>query len=280
MTDVATPVPTTHALDVAGTPATPFGRLAKVEWRKMTDTRSGFWLLTVTGLLLLLVMTVVTLVVALSDDVEITAGDMVGIFTIPVSLLLPVFAILIVTSEWSQRTALTTFSLEPHRMRVILAKLAAVTQLAIATIVVAIVAGGLTLALCRAISDNDVSWSLDVSELAWTIVVQLLFFWMAFAFGMVLLSTPGSITIFYIVGMLLPLMVWSTLYALFGWAQDVLPWIDFTVASTPVVGGTDIVGDDIEVGLAQYAQFVWTGILWIGIPTLVGFRRIRHAEVK
>ena len=39
------------------------------------------------------------------------------------SLLLPVMGILLVTSEWSQRTDMTTFALEPHRSRVIMAKL-------------------------------------------------------------------------------------------------------------------------------------------------------------
>ena len=42
---------------------------------------------------------------------------------IPMALLLPVMAILSVTSEWSQRSGLTTFTLVPHRGRVIWAKM-------------------------------------------------------------------------------------------------------------------------------------------------------------
>ena len=37
-------------------------------------------------------------------------------------ILLPVLGILLVTSEWSQRTAMVTFTLEPSRSRVIAAK--------------------------------------------------------------------------------------------------------------------------------------------------------------
>src|SRR4029078_4020751 len=39
------------------------------------------------------------------------------------SILLPVVAILTLTSEWSQRTVLTTFTQEPRRMRVVTAKI-------------------------------------------------------------------------------------------------------------------------------------------------------------
>ena len=38
------------------------------------------------------------------------------------TIILPMIAILSVTSEWSQRSGLTTFTLVPHRGRVILAK--------------------------------------------------------------------------------------------------------------------------------------------------------------
>ena len=38
------------------------------------------------------------------------------------TVILPIIAILSVTSEWSQRTGLTTFTLVPHRGRVMLAK--------------------------------------------------------------------------------------------------------------------------------------------------------------
>jgi ABC-type transport system involved in multi-copper enzyme maturation permease subunit len=59
----------------------------------------------------------------------------------PVGILLPVLGILSVTSEWSQRTALTTFTLVPNRFRVIGAKIAAVAVLAVASLVIAFVVG-------------------------------------------------------------------------------------------------------------------------------------------
>ena len=44
------------------------------------------------------------------------------------SVLLPIVPILLMTSEWSQRTALSTFALVPVRERVIGAKLLAVAR--------------------------------------------------------------------------------------------------------------------------------------------------------
>lgn len=282
MTDVATapgaPVP--GMLDVSATPRTPFGRLVRVEWRKMTDTRGGFWLLAITGFLLLLTAAVVILVVGLNDDVSISASDLSQVYTVPLSLLLPVFAILIVTSEWGQRTALTSFTLEPHRIKVVMAKFVAVSALAVAALVVALVAGVITNVLCAAIGGYDAEWNLEASRLLWVLVVQLLFFWMAFGFGMTFLNTPGAISVYYIVALLLPMMVWGTLYALFDWARDVLPWVDVTVASTPVVSGTDLMGLPVDVGLLEYLQFGWTALVWIGIPIAFGLSRILKAEVK
>ena len=51
---------------------------------------------------------------------------------IPMSVILPIIAALSVTAEWSQRSGLTTFTLAPHRGRVLLAKAAAAVLLAVA----------------------------------------------------------------------------------------------------------------------------------------------------
>ncbi len=57
------------------------------------------------------------------------------------TILLPVVAILSVTGEWSQRAGLTTFTLVPHRGRVIRAKLVVTWLVGIASILVALAIG-------------------------------------------------------------------------------------------------------------------------------------------
>lgn len=275
-----TPVPSAPVtLDLSKSGPTPFSRLVRVEWRKMVDTRSGIWLLAITGGLLALVLAVIVLVVGL-NDFQVDAQGLVQGFTLPISLLLPVFGILIVTSEWSQRTALASFTLEPHRLRVLGAKLVAVSALAVATIAVALVLGALTNVLCAAVTGNPLQWNLDMSQLLWTIVSQLAFFAMGFALACLLLNTPGAIAVFYVIALLLPIMLWGTLFALFDWAKDVLPWIDINTALTPLMAGTNIIGESVEVEAINYVQAGWTVILWVGIPVTLGLWRILRAEVK
>src|SRR5205085_12602592 len=84
-----------------------FPRLTLVELRKMVDTRAGFWLqLIVAGLTLI----VVTLFCTFGDTDDLIFRDMFALAVFPASLLLPVVGILLVTSEWTQRTALITFT--------------------------------------------------------------------------------------------------------------------------------------------------------------------------
>jgi hypothetical protein len=103
-------------LDVSSSTRTPFSRLVHVELRKMLDTRAGFWLVLV-AMLISAVAAVIALLVHALSDAEVTAMGWVNIMNIPLGIFLPVIAILSVTSEWSQRTALVSFSLEPHRLR-------------------------------------------------------------------------------------------------------------------------------------------------------------------
>lgn len=266
-------------LDLSKSGPTPFSRLIGVEWRKMIDTRSGIWLLSITAGLIVLVAAIITLVVGL-NDFQVDAQGLTQGFSLPISLLLPVFGILTVTSEWSQRTALVSFTLEPHRPRVVAAKLVAVSVLAVATIVVALIAGAITNLLCAAVTGNPLQWNLDASQLVWTIISQLAFFAMGFALACLMLNTPGAIAVFYVIALLLPIMLWGTLFALFGWARDVLPWVDINTALTPLMSGTDINGGDVTIDAVTYVQAIWTILLWVGLPVTLGLWRIVRAEVK
>jgi len=261
-------------------PPVSFGREVKVEVRKMIDTRGGVWLFALTGVFILLAMGLTLLVIGLNDDVTITAGGFAEVMALPVSILLPVFAILIVSSEWSQRTHLTTFTLQPNRTRVVLAKFVAVSLLALATMVIAIAFGALGNVLYGVITPHDVVWNVPVSDLLWTVGQQLLFFWMAFALALLLLNTPAAIAVFYVAALILPFMVYPVLMALFDWAQDLLPWINIDYAVTMLRQETTFLGDPIDVGPVDYLRLVVTVVLWIVIPGTLGFLRVRSTEVK
>ena len=62
---------------------------------------------------------------------------------LPTAVLLPVLGILLVTSEWSQRTALTTFTLVPQRERIAVAKLAAGVAFSVLSLLVSLAASAI-----------------------------------------------------------------------------------------------------------------------------------------
>jgi len=111
------------------------GRLVRVELRKLMDTRAGTWLRL--GIALLTAAVVVIFMFA-AEPSELTFTNFVNATSMPQAILLPVLGILAVTSEWGQRTRLVTFTLEPHRGRVVVVKLAAALVLGAAAVVVAI----------------------------------------------------------------------------------------------------------------------------------------------
>jgi hypothetical protein len=281
--------PAARTIDVTKTSRVPFSRLVTTEWRKMLDTRAGFWLLTITGLMLVLAFAITLLVIALVEDASVTAAGFAEIMVIPVSLLVPIFAVLITTSEWGQRTHLVTFAGEPNRLRVIGAKLVTVALLALATIAVAVVLGAVGNVLAAALGGYDATWNFPASIFGWYVAVQVLYFLMGFGLGMLILNTPGAVSVFYLFGLLVPFMIYQPLMFVFEWARDVLPWIDLNLAFMPFI--TDIASLSPEeaemlnvslsgVGGVDYAQAVVATLLWVALPLILGIRRILRSEVK
>src|SRR4051794_27107692 len=135
-------VPTPMRMNAAGVDARPgTGRLVAVELRKMVNTRAGFWLQIAT-----VAITLVTVIVRLviGDAADHTFASVLDVGLKPAAVLLPVAGILLVTSEWSQRTGMITFALVPVRSRILGAKLIASLILAVTTLAVfvGIVAAG------------------------------------------------------------------------------------------------------------------------------------------
>ena len=113
-----------------------FARLTGVELRKMVDTRAGFWLQVAIAALTL---TVVTLFCIFAETRDQTLQEMIAVALTPALILLPIVGILLVSSEWSQRTALITFTLVPHRSRVLTTKLAAGVVLGLIVLAICLV---------------------------------------------------------------------------------------------------------------------------------------------
>lgn len=258
-------------IDISGTRRTSFGRLVAVEFRKSYDTRASFWLLASMGILTAVVYTIMLIVAATDDSTHFAYGDFVGGAAFPMSILLPVLGILLVTSEWSQRTAMTTFSLEPHRARVILAKLVVgllwtLVVAAFATIVGAVAAG------LDSVITGSVNWDYGFDGLAAFLITQTFAMVGGFALATLLLNSPAAIVAFFAYKWVVPTIFGIASFYI-GWFEDLLPWIDFQTAQAPIWEWSL---DTAE----EWQHLVVSGAFWLALPLAIGVWRVLRAEVK
>lgn len=259
-----------HALDISGTSPTPFSRLVRTELRKTWDTRAGLWLLIATAALTGVVM-VIQLAVVVAQDLTVSYNDFLTSTNFSIALLLPVIGILLLTSEWSQRTAMVTFSLEPRRPLVILAKLVVGIGLAVAAVAIALVLATICNALYGLLSDFPVVWDLSVLQTLAFVLMQIIGMLTGFAFAALLLNSPAAIVLYMVYSFVLP-GIFGLGAALIGWFEDLQPWIDFSDAQTPLIDAS-MTGED-------WAHFAVSGVIWLVIPLAIGVLRVLRAEVK
>ena len=182
-----------HLLEPAalgGRPGVPFGRLVRTELRKLTDTRAGKWLVIAIIAITPLVVAIM-LIVAKPDT--LTYAKFVDITQTPQKFLLPVLGILTITSEWSQRTGLVTFTLAPDRGRVLRAKAAATLLLGLVVIAVAFAAAAIGNALGAALRHGNGSWTFGAGGFRDITIVQLSGLAQGLAYGMLMLISAAAI---------------------------------------------------------------------------------------
>lgn len=258
-------------LDISATAPVPFGRLVLVELRKSYDTRAGFWLLLAIGGIVALVLGIFTIIIVVQDE-TVMFGDFVVVAAYLTSFLLPILAIMLVTTEFSQRSALVTFSLEPRRERVILAKVAAGVILTLLTLVAAFVIGLVCNLVCEIANPDLTGWHIGVGDVAGFTVTQTLAMLGGFAIATLLLNTPAAIVLFFVYRFVLPI-VFGIAGGLLDWFEKVRPWLDFQDAQVPIYDW------DLSTG-EQWGHLITSGILWLAVPMAIGLWRVLRAEPK
>lgn len=264
----STAVPQT--IDISGSEPVPFARMVRVELRKIRDTRAGAWLIASIVLLTLAVMVIQT-IVGVVQDVSLTYSDFVESTTYSIGLLLPVLGIMLITGEWTQRTAMTTFSLVPHRARVIGAKFAAGLLLAIAATVVTLLLALICNVAFSSLAGTDAVWGFSLAQVGNFALVQLIGMSIGFALACLFLNTPAAIVAYFVYNFVLPgLFVLGA--TVMGWFEKIQPWIDFGDAQMPLVSGS--------VSGEEWAHLLVSGLIWLGLPIAFGLSRVLRAEVK
>ena len=237
------------------------GRLTFVELRKMTDTRAGFWLLLTTAALTVAVVVIAGLGM---EEQDRTLRNFVGIASVPISLLGPVVGILLVTSEWSQRTSLITFTLVPHRSRVLVAKLLAGSALSLIAYQLCLATGLLATAIFG--GDAGGTWSLSAAVIFQNGLAVALSVVGGIGFGAVLLASAPAIVLFFV----LP-TAWGALgqiHALEGAAK----WLDQSRTMADM-------GERALSG-TEWARIGASVALWVLLPIVIGFWRVKRNDVR
>jgi ABC-type transport system involved in multi-copper enzyme maturation permease subunit len=256
-----TATPAGPAPDPAPRRAT-LSRLTAVELRKLTDTRAGYWLLMVIALAAAAIVTVLLFVMPAGEQ---TFANFFVPSLIPVGILLPVLGILLVTSEWSQRTAMTTFALVPRRSRVLVAKVAAATLAALASVLASLAVAAIGTALAAATGGAG-TWSFEAVTIGYAAVFQIINVVMGVAFGMLLLNTPLAIVIYLV----LPI-VWSVLGEMISGLRGPAQWLD--------LGVTMVALTTTEVTAGQWGRLAASVAVWVVLPLVAGLVRITRREV-
>jgi ABC-2 type transport system permease protein len=235
-------------------------RLTAVELRKSADTRAGFWLLLVIALLATAIV-VITLAVGEQSDKNLSSlvSDAVQV----ISIIVPVLGILLVTSEWSQRTGLTTFALVPQRERIIVAKAFGATILTLVAVAACVVVA----VLGTAIASGE--WNLGLGELGRYTLFELITMLGGVAFGLAFMNSALAIVMYFVIP-----IGWSILGETISALDKPADWLDLgrpisTLAdNTATMTGTD------------WAQLATASAVWVGLVLVIGLIRLRRTELK
>lgn len=246
----------------------PFTRILGVELRKMFDTRAGWWLM---ASIVILSVLATGAVVMFAPQEELTYETFASAFGAPMSVILPMIAILAVSSEWSQRSALTTFTLVPSRGRVIAAKALLTVVIGVVSMVVAAMVGALGNVVGTAIAGVDPVWNVELGEFGRIVLASEIGMLMGFMLGVLLRSSPAAIVGYFVYSLVLP-GISGALTQVNDWWADHGAWFDLSWASSRLY--------DSQMTGELWAQIGTASALWLLLPLAIGLRFLMRSEVK
>jgi ABC-2 type transport system permease protein len=237
-----------------------FGRLTRIELRKMLDTRSGLWFSAAVAAVTLITVLITALVKGGGDA---TLPRLFNNSAQPAAILLPVVGVLLVCGEWSQRTTLTTFTLVPQRGRILSAKLAAAVLLATAAFAVCL---SCSVIFGELLPAPGGSGSLSIAVLAQGLVFLTGTMVIGVAFGAAIMLSAPAIVIYLV----LP-TAWDALSSTIHPLKTLSHWLAIGPTLGPLATH--------PFGATDWAHVGTTLALWLVIPSIIGVWRFTHRDV-
>lgn len=243
----------------------PLSRLVRVELRKMLDTTAGRWFIASIGLVIL---AFVLIQFIWGNDEFRSYENFFGAGIGPLAYLLPILGIMSVTAERSQRTAMTTYALEPRRGRVLLAKVIAAYLMGVVAFLLAAGLGAGAHLASITVHDTTAAWGIGWATVFGFALELLIRVGIGLAFGMLLLNTAGAIVAYLLVP-----IIWTMLNQMIPALQGAAEWLDFNLTTSPLYDTTGMTGE-------QWAQLGTSIGLWLVLPMILGIWRMLRSEVK
>jgi hypothetical protein len=246
----------------------PLTRLVGVELRKSFDTRSGRWLLAGLGLAAVLTTGAI---IAWAPAEQLSYSEFTLAIGVPMSIILPIIATLSVTSEWTQRSGLATFTLVPHRGLVMLAKAIAAVSVTVPATIAAFGVGAAGSLLGAAMTDGAPVWDQTVVDAGYFALGQTLLLLVGFVLGALIRNSSAAIVAFMVYGFVAPGLL-ALLAFNQDWFADARPWVDAKYNQDALLRG-DLVGDG-------WSHLAVTTLVWLVVPMAVAVVNVLRSEVK
>jgi hypothetical protein len=243
-------------------------RLVRVELRKSFDTRSGRWLLASLGLAAVLTTGAI---IAWAPTSELAYSEFTLAIGVPMTIILPIIAVLSVTSEWSQRSGLATFTLVPHRGRVVLAKAIAAFLVTVPATAVAFAVGAVGNVIGAALADVPTVWDQSLVDVGYFAAGQTLLLLVGFVLGALVRNSSGAIVAYMLYGFVVPGLLAFLAFSQ-DWFADARPWVDAKYSQDALLRG-QLVGDG-------WSHLAVTSLVWLVAPMVVAVVNVLRSEVK
>lgn len=267
---VTTEASATRMLSQTRSQATPvrFGRVLQVEFRKLFATWAN------RGLMLAILASALgaagigVLVFGQLQDQGapwFMMVDLVGM--LPHILTLPL-VILMVTSEYSTRSAMTTFTLVPHRGSVVASKTIVAVTVSVATWLLCLGLGAASYGIGAAVNSATPVWDIELYMPLGSIAAQVLITLSAFALALLIQNGPATI-----VTVLAPPTVLGAAFMAPEWLQNIIAWINLQETL-----GYTVLQSPGEADTMAWARLACAAAVWIVIPAVLGTLRTLRRE--
>ena len=226
MTAMSRTLPVVPAATPAAIEPIPFGALLRAELRKTTSVRAARWLLAGTAAL---AVAAEAIPLIFTHDVSQTRASFLTWSALGVSRLLPIVLLMAMTSEWSQRTAMTTFALEPRRGRVLTAKALAGLCVAAAAGVFSFAVATITVLAAAHPGHHHIGTGWDWAELGGFAVFVIATSAIGIAVGAAVQNTAAAIVTYFALAAAFSILMvpalekvgdWVNTAQTFGWLLD------------------------------------------------------------